>query len=344
MAVHGKKLNLVVDMYGCPNRCRHCWLGHMPNRKMEDGADTFIVDYFAPYFDQIAYYSWLREPDYCDDYKERWQRDLLISQNAVPERFELASFYRIVRDPDYIPFLKSVGVKKVQLTLFGLKETQDRYVGRQGAFEEVLLATDLLIGGGITPRWQCFINEENRDEILKVYDIAKAIRREKCPGLEFFVHEGSCDGENRKLYPVRIQKSHIPEELKEVYLGYDELLTERECCNMLKDDGSGPVFPIGEEITLNISNRYDVYYNFTHMTEPWRIGNLKNDDPEEIVQSILKGDTPALRAAKACTWAELMKQYGDPSSERAFNPDDYKMYLFNLSMEKTGGQEHGSDH
>ena len=87
-----KDLSLAVDMYGCPNRCRHCWLGHMPNRKMEDGADEWIVDYFRPYFKRISFYSWLREPDFCDDYRERWRKDIALSVQTVPERYELASF------------------------------------------------------------------------------------------------------------------------------------------------------------------------------------------------------------------------------------------------------------
>ena len=193
-------------MYGCPNRCLHCWLGHMPNRRMPEGSDEFIVGCFEPYFEKIAYYSWAREPDFCDDYRARWEKDIALSKNCKPERFELASFWRIVRDPDYIPFLKSVGVKKVQLTLFGLRETQDRYVGRKNAFDEVMKATDLLIEGGIISRWQCFINEENREEILEIRRIALEKREKDCPELEFFVHEGSCDGENRKLYPIRIRK------------------------------------------------------------------------------------------------------------------------------------------
>ena len=36
---------------------------------------------------------------------------------------------------------------------------------------------------------------------------------ERCKGFKFFVHEGSCDGENYKLYPIRIQKQNIPKEL-----------------------------------------------------------------------------------------------------------------------------------
>ena len=31
------------------------------------------MDYFDPFFEKIAYYSWLREPDYCDNYVKRWE-------------------------------------------------------------------------------------------------------------------------------------------------------------------------------------------------------------------------------------------------------------------------------
>lgn len=329
-----RQLNLVVDLFGCPNRCLHCWLGHMPNRSMGENADTFIMEYFSPYFERIAFYSWMREPDYCPDYQARWRRDIAISKNAVPERFELASFYRIVRDESYLPFLKSVGVEKVQLTLFGQKETQDRYVGRNGAYEETMRATDLLIENGMIPRWQCFLNEENKTEIVRLYELAGQIRQSRCPQMEFFVHEGSCDGENRKLYPIRIRKRDIPEALIPVYLGYNELLTEAECCRRLGNDRSHPTFPIGDEITLNISNRFDVYYNFTHLRDPWIIGNLKKDRPEELIRRIVSGDTFALRAAKQCTWAELAERFGDPASERVFHPEDYRMFLFNRYLEQ----------
>ena len=43
-------LTILADMYGCPNRCKHCWLGHMPNKKMPDDSDELIVNYFKPYF------------------------------------------------------------------------------------------------------------------------------------------------------------------------------------------------------------------------------------------------------------------------------------------------------
>lgn len=163
-----KLLSLVVDMYGCPNRCRHCWLGHMPNTKMDKGVDQWIVDYFKPHFAKIGYYSWLREPDFCYDYRERWEKDKQISVNTVPERFELASFWRLVRDPEYVKFLKEVDTKVVQLTFFGLEKMTDKYVGREGAFKELLQATKILLANEIAPRWQAFIYDENRTEIVEL--------------------------------------------------------------------------------------------------------------------------------------------------------------------------------
>lgn len=326
-------LNLVVDTYGCPNRCLHCWLGHMPNKTLPEGTDRFIVDYFRPYFGRIAYYSWMREPDFCDGYRERWFSDIAVSVNAVPQRFELASFWRIARDGAYIPFLKEAGVKKVQLTLFGLNETQDRYVGRKGAFSEVMLATRRLIEGGVIPRWQCFINEENIREIEEIYALYRRIRAENCPEMEFFVHEGSCDGENRKLYPIRICKKHIPDSLIPVYLGYDGLLEEKDCAEMLLGNGSHPGYRIDGPVTLNISNTLDAYLNFTHLSAPWRVGNLKADIPETLHDRLKTGDIPALRLAKLATWKEIARRYADTGSERSFSLYDYKMYLFNRYLE-----------
>lgn len=76
-----RKLALVVDMYGCPNRCRHCWLGRLPNIPPENGADEMLVNSFRPYFEQIEYYSWLREPDFCGEYRARWERDKALIAN-----------------------------------------------------------------------------------------------------------------------------------------------------------------------------------------------------------------------------------------------------------------------
>lgn len=327
-------LSICADMYGCPNRCLHCWLSHMENRAMEKGSDEWITEKFKPYFETMEFYSWLREPDFCADYRIQWERDKALSSGCVPERFELASFWRLVRDPEYVLFLKETGVKCVQLSFFGMEQTTDRYVGRRGAFKELLKATDILLENGVIPRWQCFINEENRFEIVDVLHLAKKLDLERrCAeaggSFKFFVHEGSCEGENMKLYPLRIIKEHVPEELVPFYYQYDELRSECELYAELEQDDSIFVPHNEDSLVLYVDSGYDLYFNFTHMRPEWRIGNLKRDPTDELVRRAVEEDTPALNAARAVTVSELARLYGDSSSKRAFTLDDYKMYLLN---------------
>ncbi|MCI8441270.1 MAG: radical SAM protein [Provencibacterium sp.] len=331
-------LALAVDMYGCPNRCKHCWLGHMPNRTMEEKADIWLVNYFKNHFQTVVFYSWLREPDFCDSYSRRWARDNEISVGAKPKRFELASFWRLVRDPDYVKFLKETDVKRVQLTLFGLERLTDQYTGRKGAFREVLSATEILLEHQIAPRWQVFLTEENREEAAGLLKLSKTLGLERrCQSFgeefKFFVHEGSCDGENRKLYPVRIEKSHIPEELVAYYWQYDQLLTEAECCEKLQGSTEHEIPHNTDQIVLNISNTFDAYFNFTHMTSAWRIGNLKSSPQEEMIRRIVEEDIPALELARQITLGELVKCYGDAMSGKAFTLGDYRAYLLNRYLE-----------
>lgn len=335
---YDRPLFLCADLYGCPNRCRHCWLGHMPNRDMGPGADAWIVEQFKPWFDKITFYSWLREPDFCPDYRAQWERDKALSTGEPPERFELASFWRLARDPDYVNFLKEVGVSCVQLTFFGLEPMTDRYVGRKGAFRELLAATELLLANGIRPRWQLFLNEENREEAAALLRLSEELelprRCEALGGFRFFVHAGSCEGENRTLYPIRIRKGHVPEALIPHFLNYDALRTEAELCAAWRDDASHAVPHNDGDIVLYVSNNYDLFFNFTHMRPEWRIGNLKTDPIEELVRRVVEEDIPALREARRVTLGELVRRYGDPASDRLFEPDDYKPWLLNCHLER----------
>lgn len=338
-------LTLCVDLYGCPNRCTHCWLGHMPNRDMGPEADAWIVSQFKPYFDRITFYSWLREPDFCADYRGRWERDKALSTGAPPERFELASFWRLVRDPDYVNFLKELGVPAVQLTFFGTEQTTDRCVGRRGSFLELLQATDILLEHEISPRWQLFLTEENRQEALELLHLSQSLElSSRCEAFggrfRFFVHGGSCDGENRKRYSSMIQKGHIPELLIPYCLNYEQLHSEAEYCALWQGESSRVVPHNHKKIVIYVSNRFDLYYNFTHMRPEWRIGNLQTDPIEELVRRIVEEDTPALRAAREITLGELTERYGSASSARLFEVEDYKQFLLNQHLERMGNDVH----
>ena len=322
-----KTVNLVVDMHGCPNRCRHCWLGELPNHNLSDDDAKWIVSLFRPYFEDVTFYSWLREPDFCSEYRKRWNLDCALSSKK-PERFELASFWRLASDPDYVLFLKEVGVKKVQLTFFGGEEMTDKYVGRKGAYQELMKATRILLDNGISPRWQFFINMENKDEILSQVELGKSMGIE-----EIFVHEGSCDGNNAKLYDIRIEKGAIPEELKPYYLDYDSLMTEAECCALLKGSKETFVPHNQKDIVLNIASDLNVYFNFTNPSPAWCLGNLKEDPIDTIIRRAVEENVPALLLAKAMPLGRLVLKYGNAESNKAFFLDDYKMYLLNRYLD-----------
>lgn len=323
-----KHLSICVDMYGCPNRCKHCWLGDLPNKPFLDGYDDFIVKLFKPYFKDISFYSWLREPDFCNDYKDRWIKDNELS-SIKPQRFELASFYRIVRDPEYVKWLKEVGTKKVQLTFFGLEDTTDEFVGRKGAYQELIKASEILKGNEIEPRWQIFIYETNKEEVVKLLGIAKKMNIK-----EIIIHEGSCEGNNRKLYDIRINKDSIPDEVKPYYLDYQNVLSEKECIEILKDDKTHYLPRNDKEIVLYVTSDLNVYFNFTNPSPAWKIGNIKDDEIDDIVRKAVEEDIPAIMLSKSIIIKELVKKYGNCDSNRVFSVDDYKMYLLNNYLDE----------
>ena len=323
-----KHLDIALDMHGCPNRCKHCWLGDLPNKQLDDSYADFVVKLFKPYFKDITFYSWFREPDFCSNYQERWLKDNELS-SIKPQRFELASFYKIVRDPEYVKWLKSVGTKKVQLTFFGLEETTDAFVGRKGAYQELLKATQILKENDIEPRWQIFIYEININEVVDLISKAKELNIK-----EVFVHEGSCDGNNQKLYNIRINKDSIPEEVRPYYLDYSHILSEAECTELLKNDDSYFVPSNDKEIVLNITSDLNVYFNFTHIAPAWKIANIEEDEIDDIVRKVVEEDVPALMLAKTITIKQLVEQYGDAHSNKVFSIDDYKMYLLNKYLDE----------
>ncbi len=109
-----KEITVCLDMYGCPNRCRHCWLGVTPNGSMSASKIEFTAGQFRPFTDCFHIYSWYREPDYRDNYQELYKLCSQFSDSPI-EHFELASFWRLVRDKEYVKWLSSLGLKKVQL-------------------------------------------------------------------------------------------------------------------------------------------------------------------------------------------------------------------------------------
>jgi len=180
-----------------------------------------------------------------------------------------------------------------------------------------------------------FINEKNKDDILKLVEYIDELGlKEHCPDFDFFIHEGSCDGENEKLYDIRLKKDSLPASLSPYFKGYADLKSETELVADFKSRGDECFVPSnsGADPVIYISNGLDICFNFTHMQPEWKIGNLDVDDISEISGRIKEEDIPALRNAAEITLVVLVIKYGDENSQRLFSEGYYKIYLLNRHL------------
>lgn len=76
-----RQVAVALDMAGCPNRCRHCWLGNMPNERVEENTDYFTRRRGA-FRDNLIGTGRLLE----EGISPRWQ--FFLTKKAVPELME----------------------------------------------------------------------------------------------------------------------------------------------------------------------------------------------------------------------------------------------------------------
>ncbi len=339
-----QKISACLDMAGCPNRCKHCWLGCTPNGRLNADDLRFVSEAFRPFAKQLEVVSWYREPDYLPEYKELWVLENELSTQRKVPHWELMSFWRAVRDENYVPWLKSLGMKRCQLTLFGGKETTDYFTGRKGAYDEIIQSIELLLAAEIAPRLQVFINKSNVDKLFEVTELIRALRlKERCAtfGTPFtaFVHQGSCDGESERLYDNWVTPSDldkIPGELVQFSLAYWQTRsltaifgqTEQELYKKLSRN-AGTKSCVEKRPVFYTDKDFNVYPNITTPAPHWKLGNLKIESAETVLCRYLNSESPAQKALRTVPIGAMVKRCGNPDSLRLFGKGDYCDLILN---------------
>ncbi len=355
-----ERLTIALDMHGCPNRCRHCWLGWGPNAGLGPEDLRFVAEAFRPHTQRLIVYDWYREPDMTGDYRELWQLcGALSTPGEKRDHFELASVPRLARDRDYPQWLRSLGVNVVQLTFFGGEEVTNRMSGRPGAYQDLLTAIERLLENGLAPRIQVFVNKSNLDQLPfldQLIDRLALPARCQAVGKEFvfFLHQGSCDGKNRDFYPQWL----TPEDLEKIpprlaayslkHWGAADLWEvfgrpEGELVEELLEDPTTQKMAQTEPV-LYIDSSFSVYPNFTAPSPHWLLGNLKapGRSPEENAGAALEfyaeNRSPGQHARATVPVGELARCCGDRKSRRLFCKGDYIDYLLGRYLERTARQ------
>ena len=338
-----KEITICLDMYGCPNRCRHCWLGVTPNGHMPVSEIEAAAELFGPFAEGVQVYDWYREPDFRDNYRELYALCNRFSHRPI-EHFELVSFWRLVRDKEYAEWLVSLGLKKAQLTIFGGEETTDHYIGRKGAYSEILEAIEILMKNKISPRIQTFINQENIGELEHIENLIRGLDYEnRCRSFggefSFFLHQGSCDGENEKLYDVRVTPDDLVKipPLLEAYtlkhFGKHNIMevfgeTEGSLYEKLIGDASTSSY-VSSSPVFFVDKDYNVYPNISAPAPHWRLGNLKQDGAGTVLENYVESNSAAQHARMTVPLCEIVKAQGSRTGRRLFGRDDYIEFLLN---------------
>lgn len=330
----GERLALQFDMAGCPNRCRHCWLGSHKNGRMSaDEVREMTAEFRAAEgrAREYAVFSWWREPDYRDDYRELWELEKELSDEGLAERFELLSGWRLARDESYAPWAASIGTRVCQLTFAGLEENTDWFMRRSGAFRDQLTATERLIEAGIAPRWQLFLTKRNLHELEAFLDLMEELRLyERCRrrGMEFtfFMWSMAPEGNAYDIEDIRLEEGdleRIPGALAALSSSDISrvLAPEYKLLEGLRNNNAAPnIEPPVRAIAIDAE--YNAYPNNAEPAEHWRLGNLKRDGAGAILREYREESTPAMRANRTVTVSELARRFGDTSSRKLYDSDD----------------------
>ena len=342
-----RHMTVCLDMHGCPNRCRHCWLGHTPNGNMPLSALSETASAFRPFTDSLEMDFWYREPDYPDEYRDLWDLTVSLSDRKTPH-FELISVWRLVRDPSYVLWLTERGVQAVQLTLFGGEAMTDRYTGRRGAYKEILEAMEILLAHQISPRIQTFLNQETIPELPFLEKLIQERKlEERCASFggefRFFLHQGSCDGANNNQYHIWITPddlARIPETLlRHTYRHFgndnpEDIFgkPESKWCMLLAGDSSVENL-ITDDPVFFVDHRYDVYPNITAPSPHWHLGNLKTDGAEAVLRRYIENKSTAQHIRATIPLGTIVQTCGNPTSRKLFTRGDFITLLLNRYCE-----------
>jgi len=337
--IHWSRIGVAFDMRGCPNRCRHCYLGSADSRRLSVEAVRWGASRFREYIDgsqsslkKLSVASWFREPDYGDEYRQLYDLEAELT-DGKPMRYELLSVWRLARDRSYAAWARSVGPDTCQISFFGSRKTNDWFYRRSGAFDDALVATERLLEVGMKPRWQLFLTTKllpELDTLLALVDRLRLRERVRALGGRFviFMHPPGPDHEARKiedLRPTAAEVAGLPESILAPTRQHraKETLWETEAAlyarilRMGREGASDRLLP--DALWLFVRSDWDVFSNLGTLEPWWCLGNLKSDPVDRLIRRFEEDDIPGLRTLVRTPAVELAERYGDSTGRKIYS-------------------------
>jgi len=296
----------------------------------------FMAETFRPFAKELKISSWYREPDFSDNYRQLWNLENALSTKKTKPHDELMSIWRAARDPGYVPWLAQLGLKKCQLSLFGGEALTDKYTGRRGAYQDILRSIELLKKNGIAPRLQAFVNQEtigemsHIDELISFYNIEYA-----------FAHQGTCVPKLYDLWPTLATLEQMPPKLTAYSLKHwnvkslNEIFGKPEAKLYQKfcDSNDTKSF-VTDKPVFFIDRNWDVHPNISAPEAHWRMGNLRHDNAQAVIERYLNNSSPAQAVRHNKPLSEIVHACGNPDGQGLFGQSDYIEYMLDRFCER----------
>jgi len=345
-------IGVALDMFGCPNRCRHCRLGQAPGGRLSEDDLRWVVQQFRdfhrgragePPWQAMHVSTWAREPDYSDDYRHLYELEGELSDlpSFRPMR-GLLSTWRLARDVGYAEWAYDIGMRVCQLAFFGLEKATDWGHRRRGAFQDLLVATERLLAAGILPRWQWCFTKLLIPDLPGLIQLAEELRlRERCEALggptAIFLHCPSPEGEAfqlEHLRPVERDLDRVPAWLREEseqHFSRSVVVPERDLVSSYLEE-EDPMATSVEDLTsgpgglcFQVEPSFDLHPYMREITPRFRLGNLKRDGLARCLDAFEEDRAPGLQALFHVPVSELARRFGRPRGRRLYYPWDLKL-------------------
>lgn len=324
--------SLIVTIHAmpCTNRCRHCWAWGAPGRELMSTETVFglleqvaELREHAPYVFHYFFFEPTTHPDFVPIFLEAARLELIWDEFFFPTNG--AGLTNLADDA--WRDLAGAGLEFIQLTVFGLESTHDRFACRKGAFNSIVETASAANRHGITWTAGIIAHPGNLEELVEVRDRFKRLGATNT-GVFTYGWQGRGTGTKR------LREADLERLSEDVRSFFDRLYApERKIVErILEDDelGSNRPFTCDCELTaFEIFPDMNVYLGggcdggglmavLPEMLERFRIGSLREEPLAAILKRAILDPPDIVRSARELTWRELAERYGDRSGEELF--------------------------
>ncbi len=246
-------------------------------------------------------------------------------QDSEEGRLVITDGWQLARDsdaPELLADFREARLRHVWFTFAGLRETHDELCQRPGAFDAIVTAMERCREAGIETGANLIVTTRNTGEIGELATLVRSLGGERfVPTYPFCLW---VQPEHADLQPEPEDLVGLRPEGLDVNWGYQDFWSDPEAFTEAahvkravetteEAPPQGKAADTKQRLHLWVSPCLDVLINDTRPLPTVRVGNLKEETPQQLYETLANIESPAPPSD-----ADLAKRYGDSESRKLF--------------------------